>query len=185
MSEFFPGHESAASFPDSTEPNEKRGAKAFATLESRGGQSTKTRRGMAAAGEQPPIATTGRRLFGEDTEDGTRPLKRTCATIQQFARHTLGPETANGHTHTVSASVQLSAASPRRLFPLTTHWALLGSVREPRVAVRIKGENAIRVRYADGRFGSGRSSGTILVGQGTSSGTILVDYGMYFRERFS
>ena len=135
--------------------------------------------------KQPQVATTGRMLLVEDTEDGTRPLKRTWATMQQFARHTVGSETADGHTRSVGIGTALGSVSETAAPSLTTHWALLGSVRELRAPVSIKAENATRVRYADGRLGSGRSSGTILVDQGTSSGTILVDYGGYFRERFS
>ncbi len=76
-------------FPDSTEPNEKRAAKAVATLESRGSESTKTRRGMAEAGEQPTVATTGRMILVEDTEDGASPSKRISATMAQTARATI------------------------------------------------------------------------------------------------
>ena len=114
-----------------------------------------------------------------------RPLKRIWATMQQFARHTVGSETADGHTRSVGIGTALGSVSETAAPSLTTHWALLGSVRELRAAVSIKAVNATRVRYADGILGSGRSSGTILVDQGTSSGTILVDYGGYFRERFS
>ncbi len=80
---FFPAPESAASVPEADAPSKKRAANAVATLESRGGQSTKTRRGMAAAGEQPTVATTGRMLLVEDTEDGTSPSKRTWAAREQ------------------------------------------------------------------------------------------------------
>ena len=80
---FFPAPESAASLPEAAAPSKKRAAHAVATLESRGGQSTKTRRGMAAAGEQPTAATAVRMLLVEDTEHGATPSKRTWATIGQ------------------------------------------------------------------------------------------------------
>ena len=71
---FFPAPESAASSPEAAAPSKKRAANAVATLESRGGQSTKTRHGMAAAGEQPTVATTGRMLLVEDMENVAKPV---------------------------------------------------------------------------------------------------------------
>jgi hypothetical protein len=80
---FFPAPESAASLPEAAVPSRKRAVNGVAILESRGGQSTKTRRGLAAAGEQPTIATTGRMLLVEDTEEGTSPLQRIWAMMEQ------------------------------------------------------------------------------------------------------
>ena len=53
---FFPAPESAASLPEAAAPNKKRAANTVAILEPRGGQPTKTRCGMVAAGEQPTAA---------------------------------------------------------------------------------------------------------------------------------
>ncbi len=49
-------------------PGKERAGKAVAMFEMRGGQSTKTRCGMAAAGEQPTAANTGRMLLVESVE---------------------------------------------------------------------------------------------------------------------
>ena len=79
---FFPAPESAASLPEAAVPSKKRAANAVATLESRGDQSTKTRRGMAAAGEKPTVATTDRMLLVDEAVDAASPSS-TCPTIEQ------------------------------------------------------------------------------------------------------
>ena len=76
---FFPAPESAARLPEAAVPSNKRAAHSSTNLEARRGQSTKTRRRMAAAGEQPTAATVGRMLLVVDTEDGVGPSKRTWA----------------------------------------------------------------------------------------------------------
>ncbi len=80
----FPGPESAASLPGAAATSKKRAGTTFPLFAATGGHSTKTRRGMTAAGEQPTATTTGRMLLVEDTEDGASPSKR--ATAVQVAR---------------------------------------------------------------------------------------------------
>ncbi len=67
--------------PEAAAPSKKRAANAVATLEARGGQSAKTRRGMAAAGEQPTVATTGRMLLVEDMENVAKPVTGTVRLV--------------------------------------------------------------------------------------------------------
>ena len=89
---FFPTPESAASLPEAVAPNKKRAANEVATLESRGGQSTKTRRGMAAAGEKPTFAATDRMLLVDDAEDAAS----TWAVREQHVLQGIGAPNSSG-----------------------------------------------------------------------------------------